>query len=54
MSYNIIIRVGLHCAPLIHNALGSKGTARVSFSNFNTIDEIDTFIHAMYDITQNI
>jgi cysteine desulfurase / selenocysteine lyase len=45
-SFNIRVRTGLHCAPLIHKALGTfpDGTARVSFSAFNTHEEIDEFM----------
>ena len=41
----ICVRGGLHCAPLSHAALGtqSTGTVRVSFSFFNTREEIDHF-----------
>ncbi len=41
----ICVRGGLHCAPLAHAALGtqSTGTVRVSFSFFNTKEEIDSF-----------
>ncbi len=41
----ICVRGGLHCAPLAHAALGtqSTGTVRVSFSYFNTRDEVDHF-----------
>ena len=41
----ICVRGGLHCAPLAHAALGtqSTGTVRVSFSFFNTNEEIDSF-----------
>ena len=48
-SFNIKVRTGLHCAPLIHKALGTfpEGTVRVSFSAFNTHEEIDEFIHGL-------
>lgn len=40
--YEIATRAGVHCAPLIHQALGTmeKGTLRFSFSRFNTEEEI--------------
>jgi cysteine desulfurase/selenocysteine lyase len=42
-SFGVICRSGLHCAPLIHQHLGSapSGTIRFSVSPFNTPDEID-------------
>ena len=48
-SFHIILRSGLHCAPLIHKALGSfpKGSIRVSPSYFTTQKEIDVFIEAI-------
>ncbi|MBN1435697.1 MAG: aminotransferase class V-fold PLP-dependent enzyme [Sedimentisphaerales bacterium] len=48
-SFDIIIRSGLHCAPLIHKALGSypQGSIRVSPSVFNTDQEIECFIDAI-------
>lgn len=40
---NIAVRSGLHCAPLAHKFIGTGeiGTVRASFSNFNTINQID-------------
>jgi cysteine desulfurase / selenocysteine lyase len=43
-AYRIQVRAGLHCAPLMHQALGtiaSGGTVRVSLGPFNTQSEID-------------
>ncbi len=52
-SFDIIVRSGLHCAPLIHKTLGSfpEGTVRASFSSFNTEDEANTFVEAINQIT---
>lgn len=40
-EYDIAVRAGVHCAPLIHRALGTEkqGTIRFSFSWFNTEEE---------------
>ena len=48
-SFDIRVRTGLHCAPLIHRAMGTfpHGAVRVSFSAFNTHDEIETFVQAL-------
>ncbi len=48
-SFGILVRAGLHCAPLIHKALGSypAGSVRVSLSYFTTDDEIDQFVAAV-------
>ena len=42
-EHNIATRSGMHCAPLLHKALGTEktGLTRFSFSWFNTVEEID-------------
>lgn len=51
-SFHIIVRSGLHCAPLIHKALGSypKGSFRISPSYFTTHEEINVLIEAIYQV----
>jgi cysteine desulfurase / selenocysteine lyase len=51
-NYNIICRTGLHCAPLIHAAIGSapEGTIRFSPSGFTTEEEIDDALKAVREI----
>jgi cysteine desulfurase family protein len=51
-SYEIQVRTGLHCAPLIHHAMGTfpEGTVRASLSPFTTGDEIEIFQRAMREI----
>lgn len=46
-SFDISIRSGLHCAPLIHKYLSTepKGTLRISPSYFTTDSEIEKFIY---------
>ncbi len=53
-SFNIRVRTGLHCAPLIHKAMGTfpNGTVRASFSSFNTLGEVDQLIQALKFITE--
>jgi cysteine desulfurase/selenocysteine lyase len=48
-SFGIICRTGLHCAPLIHEEIGSAplGTVRLSVSFFTTMDEIDHAVEAL-------
>jgi cysteine desulfurase/selenocysteine lyase len=48
-SFGIICRTGLHCAPLIHAAIGSapEGTIRFSPSGFTTEEEIDSVLEAV-------
>ena len=45
----IAVRAGLHCAPLAHESAGTfeSGTVRVSFSVFNTMTEVETFVNAV-------
>ena len=51
-KYDIAVRTGIHCAPLAHQSIGSydTGTVRVSFSYFNTIDEIDKLLASLEEI----
>lgn len=49
-DYAICVRGGLHCAPLMHKALGSSGLVRASVSAFNTLTECEKFIECMGDI----
>lgn len=51
-NYNIITRSGIHCAPLLHKALGTstQGAVRFSFSCFNTKEEVDVAIKALKEI----
>ena len=49
---SVAVRAGLHCAPLAHETAGtlSGGTVRVSFSAFNSTDEVDRALRALRDI----
>ncbi len=49
---SIAVRAGIHCAPLAHTTAGTleTGTVRISFSCFNTKDEVDTFLNAVDQI----
>lgn len=48
-KYEIAIRPGIHCAPLMHQALGTAetGAARFSFSGMNTVEEVDAAASAV-------
>lgn len=52
-DYGICTRPGAHCAPLMHESLGtvSQGAVRFSFSYFNTEEEIDSAIKALREMT---
>ncbi|MDG1475598.1 MAG: cysteine desulfurase [Vicingaceae bacterium] len=43
----IAIRTGHHCTEPLMDRFDIPGTARASFAFYNTIEEIDTFIHAL-------
>lgn len=47
--FNICVRSGLHCAPLIHKKLNTLdvGAVRVSVDFNNTLEEIDKLIYAL-------
>lgn len=49
VSFGIVCRTGLHCAPMIHAALGSapEGTVRFSPSGATTEDEIETALKSV-------
>ena len=52
VNYGISTRSGGHCAPLMHQALGTKqqGAVRFSFSHFNSMNEINTAILALKEL----
>lgn len=53
-GYGIATRPGAHCAPLMHDALGtgSRGAVRFSFSHYNTMEEINIAVSALAEIAQ--
>ena len=53
-DYGIATRPGVHCAPRMHQALGTvqQGAVRFSFSVFNTEDEVDAAIQAVRELAQ--
>ena len=50
--YDIMCRVGLHCAPAAHRTLGTypAGTVRFGLSVFNTSDQVDQALQAVHEI----
>ena len=50
----IAVRAGLHCAPLAHRTAGTlnTGTVRLSFSHWNTREEVDRLLEAVGEIFQ--
>ena len=55
-SFEIVTRAGLHCAPLIHEHIGSgeRGTLRVSFSYLNTASEIEELLSALKETEASV
>ena len=54
VSYGIVTRPGAHCAPLMHQALGTvgQGAVRFSFSHYNTEEEVDSAVKAIKELTE--
>jgi selenocysteine lyase/cysteine desulfurase len=48
-DFNIAVRTGVHCAPLVHESLGTSpgGSVRFSIGPFNTVQDIDLALKAM-------
>src|SRR5699024_9366674 len=53
-DYDVQVRPGAHCAPLIHKHFDTEkqGIVRFSFSYFNTNEEVDAAIRAVKEIGQ--
>ncbi|HBI26963.1 MAG TPA: cysteine desulfurase, partial [Peptococcaceae bacterium] len=51
-KYGILCRSGLHCAPLAHRTMGTlkSGACRISAGFYNTKEEIDQVVRAVYEI----
>ncbi len=55
-SFQIQVRTGLHCAPLVHRHLGTferGGTVRVSFGAFNTREDVSRLVKAVEQIARS-
>ncbi len=53
-AFDIMVRTGLHCAPLLLKAIGAEpwGTIRVSPSSFTTVEDIELFIKAVRELRE--
>lgn len=52
-DYDIAVRTGYHCAPLIHKYLKDEdyaGVVRISLGRFNTKEEVDCLVKAVEEI----
>ncbi len=56
MTYGIATRPGAHCAPLMHEALGTveQGGVRFSFSYYNTEEEVEKAIQAIEELSREV
>ncbi|RPI38079.1 MAG: aminotransferase class V-fold PLP-dependent enzyme [Methanoregulaceae archaeon] len=53
-AYHIIMRTGLHCAPLVHNRIDDgKGCVRASFSYFTTGEECRAATDAIREVAES-
>lgn len=56
-DFDIAVRTGYHCAPFIHDFLGTKdehGTVRVSLGYFNTEADVDALIGAVEELVEDL
>jgi selenocysteine lyase/cysteine desulfurase len=56
VDYSIASRTGLHCAPLVHEQMGTDkihGSVRFGIGPFNTAEEIDVAINAVREIAMS-
>lgn len=53
-GFGIIVRYGLHCAPMAHRTIGTfkTGTVRVSFGPFNTDEDVFELVRAIREICE--
>ena len=53
IKYDMALRGGLHCAPMMHEGLGTLdgGLVRASFSHFNSEREIDKLLSALKELS---
>ncbi|MCB9459953.1 MAG: cysteine desulfurase [Anaerolineaceae bacterium] len=50
----IAVRAGHHCAMPLHTELGVSATSRASFYLYNTYDEVDVLIEALYTVQRTL
>lgn len=51
-GYGLAVRAGHHCAMPLHDRFGLPATARASLALYNTTDEIDQLIAALYKVKE--
>jgi cysteine desulfurase / selenocysteine lyase len=56
-NYGILTRAGIHCAPLMHQAIGTAatgGTTRLSFGQFLSGQDVNFAADALADIAATL
>lgn len=48
----IAVRAGHHCAMPLHKHLGIESSVRVSFSVFNTVEEVEYFVKCLREVVE--
>ena len=51
-EFDVCVRGGLHCAPLIHKSLGSDGLVRASFSAFTPLSAVTALINGVAQLSK--
>lgn len=53
-EYDVMCRVGLHCAPVAHKTIGTfpDGTVRFGLGAFNTAEEVDSALDAVRQLAR--
>ena len=53
-DFDIACKSGLHCAPLLHEDIGTspRGAVRFSFGPFNTADDVSAVLFAVGEIVR--
>lgn len=54
-DYDIAVRTGLHCAPLVHEDLGhgERGSLRVSLGRYNSEDDLKALLKALSEMSRS-
>lgn len=55
-DYRICVRGGIHCAPLLHESMGTarQGMVRFSFGYYNTLEEVKFAVKALRKIAEEL
>ncbi|MEW6718028.1 MAG: cysteine desulfurase [Chloroflexota bacterium] len=49
-SFGVAVRAGHHCAMPLHEKFGLPGSTRASFYLYNTLEEVDRLVEAIYKV----